>query len=163
MMGISLKRGWLDVILACAMLAGLAALAHAAPPLPHADDLARVAAEARKRHVPVLLAFTEETCPYCVRARRHLAPLQASAEWGPRAIMREIDVESTARLRDFQGEWTTPRDFARRYGIRTVPTVIVFDAQGRPAADPVVGITSDDYYTFYVVQALEKATGRTAQ
>jgi len=161
MMGIGLKRGWLAAILACAVIAGLAPAAHAAPPLPLAEDLARVAADARERRVPVLLAFMQKTCPYCARARRHLEPLKASADWGTRAVMLEVDVDSTAPLRDFAGEWTPPRDFSRRHGIRMVPTVVVVDDQGRPAADPVVGIASDDFYTYYVVQALEHGSARS--
>lgn len=152
MMGISLKRCWLAWILACAVLA---APARALAALALADDLARVGQEARERRVPVLLAFMQKTCPYCARARRHLEPLQASAEWSGRAIMLELDVDSGARLRDFDGRWTTPREFARRQGIRVVPTVIVFDGHGRAAAEPVLGIASDDFYSYYVEQALK--------
>ncbi len=158
MAGIGLRRCWVLAILACALYASPA---RALTALPLADDLARLAQEARERRVPVLLAFMQKTCPYCARARRHLEPLQASAEWGPRAIMRELDVDSTAALRDFEGHWTTPRDFARRHGIRMVPTVIVFDDRGRPAADPVVGLMTEDFYGFYVVRALESGHART--
>lgn len=153
-------RGWLAAILACAVLA---APAQAQDALAPADDLARVAREARDRRVPVLIAFMQQACPYCARARRHLEPLQASAEWRGKAIMLELDVDSTARLRDFAGEWTTPRDFARRHRIRMVPTVIVFDERGRPAAEAVVGIASDDYYGYYVEQALKRSSASIAR
>ncbi|HWI14370.1 MAG TPA: thioredoxin fold domain-containing protein [Burkholderiales bacterium] len=151
----------MTAILACVLVAGLAPAARAAPPLPFAEDLARVATDARERRVPVLLAFMQKTCPYCARARRHLEPLRASAEWSNRAIMLEIDVDSTAPMRDFAGDWTTPRDFSRRHGVRMVPTLIVFDPLGSPAADPVIGIASDDFYTYYVVQALEKGRAKS--
>ena len=158
-MGIGLKRlGWV-AILACALLAGPA---RAAAPLAYADDLAALAQEARERRVPILLAFMQRTCPYCARARRHLEPLQASAEWGNNAVMREVDVDSTARMRDFEGNWTTPQEFARRHGIRMVPTVIVFDGLGRPAAAPLVGIASDDFYSYYVAQALEAGKSKVS-
>ncbi|MGE5523558.1 MAG: thioredoxin family protein [Rhodospirillaceae bacterium] len=157
MMGISWKRVWLLAILACAMMAGPV---RAAAPLPMADDLARIAVEASERRVPVLLAFMQRTCPYCARARRHLEPLQASAAWSNQAIMLEIDVDSTERLRDFEGKLTTAQDFARRQGVRMVPTIIVFDQHGRVAADPVIGIASDDFYTYYVEEALKAAAAK---
>jgi thioredoxin-related protein len=157
MMGISLKRFALLAILACAVLGGPA---RAAAPLAYAEDFAALAQDARERRVPILLAFMQKTCPYCARARRHLEPLQASAEWGGNAVMREVDVDSTARMRDFEGQWTTAQEFARRQGIRMVPTVIVFDDRGRPAAAPLVGIASDDFYSYYVVQALESGKSR---
>lgn len=104
----------------------------------------------------------QKTCPYCARARNHLEPLRAGAEWGRNAIMLEIDVDSPARLRDFDGRWTTPRDFSRRLGIRMVPTVMVFDAEGRVAAEPVVGLAIEDFYTAYLERALETAAAKIA-
>lgn len=157
MMGISLKRFWLVAILACAALTGPSL---AAAPLAYADDLVVLGREARERHAPILLAFMQKTCPYCARARRHLEPLQASAEWGETALMREVDVDSTAPIRDFDGNWTTSQELARRYGIRMVPTIIVFDDGGGQAAKPLVGIASDDFYSYSVVQALEAAKSK---
>lgn len=159
MMGSELaKRCWMALILACALVAGRA---HALPELALADDLARVAQQARERHVPVLLAFMQRDCPYCARARRQLAPLQASDAWRSRAIMLELDVDSTVRMRDFDGQWTTPRDFARRQAVKMVPTVIVFDDSGRQAADAIVGLLTEDFYSFYVERALEAAYAKT--
>lgn len=140
------------LILACTLLA---APASALPSLPVTDDLAAVLREAQGRRVPVLLAFMQKTCPYCAKARRHLEPLQASAEWGSKALMREIDVDSIVGMRDFEGRLTTPRDFARAQGIRMVPTIMVFDDRGRRAAEPVVGLLTEDFYSHYIVQALE--------
>lgn len=74
--------------------------------------------------------------------------------------MVEVDVDSTEHLRDFEGKLTTPHDFARRHGVRMVPTIIVFDEHGRVAADPVIGIASDDFYTYYVEEALKAAAAK---
>jgi len=112
--------------------------------------------------VPVLLAFMQKTCPYCAKARRHLEPLQASAEWGGKALMREIDVDGTTEMRDFEGRLTTPRDFARAQGIRMVPTVMVFDDHGHRAGEPIVGLPTEDFYGFYVVRALEAGYAQAA-
>ena len=69
-----------------------------------ADDLARVAAEARSKRVPVLIAFMQQSCPYCAIARRdYLVPLQNDPDWRHRVLIREIDVDRTAPLRDFTG------------------------------------------------------------
>lgn len=147
-----LTRCWVLLILACAALANPAP-GRAALPMTH--DLEALLREAQVQRVPVLLAFMQKDCPYCARARRHLGPLLASAEWGGRALMREIDIDSTMRMRDFEGRLTTPRDFARAQGIRMVPTIMVFDDHGRRAGEPVVGLLTEDFYSAYIVQALE--------
>lgn len=153
MMGVSVQRCWMALILACVLQAA-PGVAHAV--LVAAEDLARTAQEARDRRVPVLLAFMQKQCPYCARARRYLDPLAAQG-WGGRAILYEIDVDDTRRLRDFDGRWTTPRELARRHGVTVVPTVIVVDAAGRPLADPLRGIAVEDFYAFNLERALETA------
>lgn len=139
-------------ILACA-LAVSAAWAQAAG-FVATDDLARLAQDARERRAPVLLAFMQQHCPYCARARRYLDPIAASG-WGGKAILREIDVDSTTAMRDFDGRPTTPREFARRHGVRVVPTLIVFDAEGRVIGEPVRGIAVEEFYAPTIERALE--------
>jgi len=139
-------------ILACALIAPTAG----AEPLPFATDLAQTARVAREQRVPVMIAFTLKSCPYCTIARRdHLEPMRASKKWRDKAIMLELQLDSAAPLRDFAGNATTARDFARRFAVRRVPTVIVFDDKGTPAALPLVGLSSGDFYSLYLEQAVE--------
>ena len=49
----------------------------------------------------------------------------------------------------------------RRFGIRSVPTVIVFDTLGVPAAAPVIGLASGDFYGAYLEQAIEAGLSKT--
>lgn len=149
-----MKRGWMAWILAWALTVS-AAWAGAATLTP-TKDLAGLAQEARERRAPLLLAFMQQHCPYCAKARRYLDPLAATG-WGGKAILREIDVDSTTAFRDFEGRPTTPREFARRHGVRVVPTLIVFDAAGRVIADPVRGIAVEDFYAASIERALETA------
>jgi thioredoxin-related protein len=132
-----------------------AAIARAEPP-PLVHDLAAAAKLASERGVPLLVAFTLKRCPYCIRARReYWTPMNESAEWRARTLMVEVMLDGEPALRDFEGAATTMREFGRRFGIRTVPTVIVFDAQGRPAAEPVVGLASADFYGAYLERAID--------
>lgn len=129
--------------------------------LQPADDLARAAAEARTRGVPLLIAFMQQSCPYCAVARRdHLLPLQNDPQWRHRVRILEIETDRSTRLRDFAGAATTHRAFARSLGVRRVPTLIVFDADGRPAAPPITGLLSDDFYRLYIEQVIEAGLTR---
>lgn len=146
-----LGRVFTSCILACAS-------ATASAQLTLADDFSATAREARARRVPIMLVFTEESCPYCVRAKRdHLAPLQASRDFGHRVIVREIDVKQDRRMVDFAGTETTPSALARRYAVRMVPTVIVVDATGRRLGDPIVGLIIQDFYQLYLERAVDLA------
>ena len=43
----------------------------------------------------------------------------------------------------------------RSHGVRVVPTLLVFDADGRVIADPVRGIAVEDFYAATIDRALE--------
>jgi thioredoxin-related protein len=104
----------------------------------------------------VLVAFTLKRCPYCTIARRdYWTPMHGNAKWRDKAIMVEVEIDGAPALRDFDGKATTARDFARRFGIRSVPTVVVFDALGVPAASPLVGLAAADFYALYLEQAVD--------
>ena len=119
---------WL-LILACA--AG-ATFAQQFPPLEFADDLAALGKLSNQRGAPIMLVFTQPDCPFCVRAKKeHLEPLRISQNYGAKVIMREIEAANNRiALRDFEGNLTTHGDFARKYEVRNVPTLVVVDAQG---------------------------------
>lgn len=144
-------------ILACALLAA----GPAAAGLQQADDLARLSAETRSRGIPVLVAFMQESCPYCAVARRdYLIPLQNDPQWRHRVRIVEIHTDRRIELRDFAGKLTTHRAFARSLGVRRVPTLIVFDGEGKPVAQPITGLLATDFYRLYIEQAIEAGLAR---
>jgi thioredoxin-related protein len=155
-----IARGLGATILACALLAAATADARAdAPPLT--SDLAATLKLAREHRVPVFVAFTLKRCPYCIAARRdYWTPMHESAAWRAKTLMVEVMLDGEAALIDFDGEKTTPREFAKRFGIRSVPTVIVFDTQGKPAAEPVIGLASADFYAAYLERAIEQGLAK---
>ena len=154
------------LILACAaLLTTVLAIAHAhaeAPPLTH--DLAAAAKLARAQNVPLFVAFTLKHCPYCNRARReYWTPMHESAEWRARALMVEVMLDGEPALRDFAGANTTVREFGKRWGIRSVPTVMMFDTQGVPVAEPVIGLASADFYGAYLERAIEQGLAKVRE
>lgn len=142
-------------------LATLFGAAPAAAQLLPADDLAQVAATAKTRRTPVLIAFMEQSCPYCAVARRdYLLPLQTDPKWQNRVLIREVEVDRSTTMRDFSGAETTHRAYARSLGVKSVPTLIVFDANGERAAPPITGLLADDFYRLYIEQAIDAGLTR---
>lgn len=139
-----------------AILALRALPAAAGEALTLADDLAATAVEAGKRQVPVMVVFTEATCPYCTRAKRdYLVPMQSRGPFADKMIVREVDVASDRQLRDFAGRPTTHSEYARSMQVRLVPTVLVVNARGEPVSAPIVGLLAPDFYQLYLEQAVE--------
>jgi thioredoxin-related protein len=148
-----LRGAFVAAILACA---AVSSAGHAEALLPFADDLGEVAKRAHEQRVPILIAFTQASCAYCARLKtNYLVPLARNPAWRSRAIVREVDIDSTEHLRDFAGRATTGHDFARKHHVELVPTLIVFDSAGKALAAPLVGLTSEDFYGFYLERLIE--------
>ncbi len=138
------------------LIVACSSAAPATAQLVRADDLAQLATEARSKRVPLLIAFMQQSCPYCAVSRRdYLLPLQNDPQWRDRVLIREIDVDRDTPLRDFSGAATTNRAFARSLKVRRVPTLIVFDGTGQAVAQPLVGLALEDYYRLYIEQLIE--------
>jgi len=141
------------MILACATGA---AGAQTPPPLVLADDLLPLTSQSMVQGIPIMLVFTHDECPFCTRAKKeHLEPLAISADYGPKVILREVDVDSNATMRDFEGKPVTHREFARRYNIRSVPTVITFTSSGQQVSEPLVGLLTADFYNLYLHRQID--------
>lgn len=122
--------------------------------LPQAQDFAADALTSSKLRVPILLFFDREDCPYCERALREYLVPYSRVEWKDRALFRQVAIDRTLPVRDFDGTVTTHKAIAARYGVAFSPTVIVVDERGRALAEPIVGLTTLDFYGAYVQDAL---------
>lgn len=136
------------------LLAGMLNVAVAADGLPAASDLAAELRAANCRGQPLLLMFSSSTCPYCHLVRDlFLEPLQRDARY-PGIVVREVDTDSGLPLKDFAGNSTTMQQFASRYGIFLVPTVVAFAPDGKVAGERLVGISNEDFYSYYLDEVI---------
>ena len=125
--------------------------------VPMAQDLRAAAAGG-----VVLVVFTLAGCPYCERALRdHIAPMSLDPRYRQVGFV-EVRIDGAEPLTDFAGRATRHADFARGAGARFGPTVKVYLADGREAAEPVVGLTLPDFYGAYLDRAVETALAARA-
>jgi thioredoxin-related protein len=109
-----------------------------------------------------VVLFSQPDCEFCAEVREHyLRPMMAARQ--RRVAIAEANIELTTPIRDWSGKDMPQREFARLRGARFAPTVMFFDAQGRPVAEPIVGL-SKDYFGAYLEQRIQialKAAGRS--
>lgn len=151
-----------------AIVAWACGTALAADALPPARDLQKDARAARDLRGVVVLVFSGDDCRYCRRALHdYLIPMSQTEYYRARVVMRQVEAFSDLEMKDFQGRRIPHRALAARHGVRVVPTVLVVDFEGRPLAKPVVGLLTEDFYTYYLDQAisegLDKVRGAAPQ
>ena len=126
--------------------------------LQEANDLAADGAIAKERKIPILLFFNRVGCPYCERAlREFLLPMERNAANASRVMFRQVETDRMTKMVDFKGEPVRHRQFATRYKIKLTPTIWIVDGDGNSLADPMVGLTTPDYYGYYLDRAIDEA------
>lgn len=125
--------------------------------VPVATDFATHARRAASLDVPLVALVSLRDCVYCGPIRqRELAPLVRSGKYE----VREIGLDSSATVRDFDGSTTTGVAWARAHGVKVSPTVLFLDTRGRPVADPLIGAGLPDFYGAYLDDAIARGRER---
>ncbi len=86
--------------------------------------------------------------------------MQRNPEYAGKVIMRQIEYQSRGRLVDFSGKTTTAAQFSRQQKVRLTPTIKLFDADGTVLAEPLIGLSTPDYYGAYLDRAIDEALGK---
>lgn len=125
-------------------------------PLHFTHNLLLDSQTAQHDGVPVLVVFTSSECSYCERAMRdYLVPMQHNPQYRHKVLIRRIQITDEAPLVGWDGKPTTGKQYAALLGIKLTPTIIAFLPGGTQAADPIVGLGSEDYYGGYLDDAID--------
>jgi thioredoxin-related protein len=145
-------------LLGALLLACCPAAFGAGPMLAEPVDLREEAALVARWGQPLVILFSMPDCAYCPEVRdNYLAPLARAATARPGPIVREIDITSSRRIKDFDGASLTAAEFAKRYKARVTPTVVMLDARGKLLAEPLLGSGMGGFYGAYLEGALDTA------
>ena len=142
-------------------LASVPASAANAEGLPYVQDFTVEGKAAQAKHLPILVLFMSPHCVYCEKVlREFLLPMTRNADYKTKVIMRQIDIGSNAKLRDFNGVMTTQKQFASASRVQLIPTVKLFDSQGKELTEPIIGLLTVDFYGGYLDNAIDEALAK---
>jgi len=143
---------------AAMVLMGLSVTLAQAGVVSIASDLQQDASESRQANLPILLIYTAGYCYYCDEVKADVFnPIAADPAYRDRVLLREVQVDSDARLVGFKGDATNHRSFAKGRGITVVPTLEFVDGAGVELSRPLVGASIPDFYGAYVDNGIERA------
>lgn len=124
--------------------------------LTDAVDLQRLGAS--EPNEVILLMISQDNCGFCVRVKEdYLKPLVASDTSPP---VRVLHLGKNQQVIDFDGQIRLADTIANRLGGRFTPTLIFTDAKGTPLHDPIVGLTTPDFYGYYLDEAIADSRKR---
>lgn len=126
--------------------------------LPFASNLQTDGELANEKHLPIMIMFVADDCPYCTTAKEDfISPMIKSGEYDDKVIIRLVEIDSADTITDFQGNRTTMEDFAENEKVNFTPYVKLYNAEGKELVKPIVGISSKDFYGMFLDDAIENA------
>ncbi len=141
------------------ILGGISIAAEPLQDIYTTDDFATEASLARQAGVPLMVVFSTDDCPYCVRLKNQvLRPLVQNGKLSKKVLLREFNIDIGGKVTDFDGERVRSRVFVSRYDIYATPTVVLVDYDGEPLATPIVGYNEPDAYTEQLNETIDSAT-----
>lgn len=106
----------------------------------------------------IVLMISQDNCGYCVRVKEdYLKPMLASGAHPP---IRVLHLGKSQQVIDFDGETRSSDSIAKRLGGRFTPTLLFVDAKGNTLHDPIVGLTTPDFYSYYLDEAIADSRKR---
>jgi thioredoxin-related protein len=107
---------------------------------------------------PIVLLVEQSDCPYCERVKDgFLHPLVLSGDFVNEVHFMRISIDPGEYLRDLNNKDIETTEFCGLYDANFTPTVLFLDGQGKQITEKIVGISSDDYYGFYLERSIKKA------
>ena len=129
--------------------------------LSAARNLAADGKSAEQSGLPLIVLVSLAGCPHCEVVRRsHLLPLLRDATGAPKAIIRQVEINSSERLCDFNGKDISHSEFARHHKASIAPVVFFFNAKGELLTAPLIGSMIPDFYGAYFDAALNEAKSK---
>ena len=123
-----------------------------------ANDLHNLGRESDIRKIPVVLFFSSKNCEYCDLVRNEfLKHLLTDPAFVNRLLLREVRMDSTRRLLDFNRRSITHTAFTEQRAIQLVPTIQFTDGLGDMLVEDIVGLTTLGFYGAYLENAIEQS------
>lgn len=136
------------------------ALAHAdTGKLVPLEDIQQLSRQSKQNQIPILLMVSQYHCSYCDRMKEEiLEPMQLDLEYQQRVLIRELSIDPGETVTTLQGKREAAADFVSQYNVSVTPTLLFLDAEGREAAERIIGINTVDFLMLYIDDAIKQAT-----
>lgn len=106
----------------------------------------------------LLLVLTRSDCSYCQALMKNvMLPLLKSGAWDEQVVIRELELDTSPRVLDFNSKLVGAVDFAEKYGTPFTPSILILDRCGREAGLRQTGYDGSDYFEFYLQKSVTQA------
>ena len=118
------------------------------------------AALAKEQGLVVLVLVTLPSCSACEFVKEDvIEPMIAADYFTNVAVVRELSLQDYSII-DFDGVSIGVNSFVNRYSAEFAPIVLFLSSSGDQLHKPIIGMSSRDYYGFYLEAAIVRSMKR---
>ncbi len=100
----------------------------------------------------IVLMVSRPDCGYCTRVKNDfLGPLLKTDNAPP---VRVIRLDTMNEMVGFDGKSHTAEEIAESFNARFTPTILFVNHQGEVLHDPLIGLSTPDFYGYYLDEAI---------
>ena len=149
----------LKTLMISLILSLTAVQANASGYLPLAVDLQKTAATAEKHQVPIVIFVTATWCNYCKKLEENiLEPLFVTTDLEENGAFRQQQLDKAHwMMKDFVGNDIEMKTYGPKLGVKVAPTTLFFNSKGEQIADPIIGLTLEEFYPGNLEKSLNQA------
>ena len=113
--------------------------------------------EALNSNKIIMLEMSASYCGYCETLEEEIIkPMLRSGEYTDNVLIRRLQIDEAALLKDTDGIYLTPTEIAEKFNVDITPTLLFIDGNGNEVSEKIRGVYSLDYYGGFVDQAIDQ-------
>ncbi len=121
-------------------------------------DWQQIATQSRDNKWPIVVMIDQEDCPFCRRVEgEFFAAIFASGEFRDRALFGKMSINAGDSVLDQDGRPVLVESFLSDLNTNFTPTILFLDADKTELTEKMVGLSTPDFYGFYLERAIKKS------
>ena len=118
----------------------------------------QVATISAQQRIPIIVMVDQEDCPYCDRVEgEFFSAIFAGGEFENAAIFGKISLDDSESIVTQDRGVISTQEFLRPFFADFTPTILFLDSQANQLVEKMVGLSTPDYYGYYLEKAIWQA------
>jgi thioredoxin-related protein len=118
-------------------------------------NLQQLGLQAIEEEKIILLEMSASYCGYCKMLEENIIkPMLRSGDYEDYVLIRKLDIDSYYGITDFDGNKTSPEQYAYKVNVSLTPTLLFMDGHGKEISERIPGVNTLELYGQYVDEAL---------
>ena len=115
-----------------------------------------ISALSKQKQIPIVIMVDQEDCPYCDKVESEFfAAILAGKEFDDKAIIGKMSLDDGHYVVTETNEKMPSREFLHAFAADFTPTILFLDSEANELVEKMVGLSTPDYYGYYLEKAIK--------